>query len=82
MGSRSPTGSFDDAYEAGAACIYQTMDYLVAFRGAEYYEALCALHRELYGSRMGGRQTRYEEILWKQVKEGKSASQIGISLRP
>ena len=79
-GSRSPVGIFDDARKAGEASIFQAMDYLYEFRGAEYYEALCKLHRNLYGENKELRRKRYEQILEQQVRDGKTAGKLGILL--
>jgi hypothetical protein len=79
-GSKSPADTYDKAREAGKACIYQAMHFIDGFRGDKYYDDLCASHRRLYGQNRSVRQARYEQILWKQIKEGKTARQIGVSL--
>ncbi len=81
MGSRTPNGTYDDAREAGMACVYQEVNYFCYALGQkEYYDKLGSTHRSMYGAAKNGRRKRYEEILFEQVKKGKTAKQLGLRL--
>ncbi len=79
-GSKSPSGTFDDARDAGKACILQTADFLIKSRGRDYWDELCASERGWLGKHKDTRRDSYENSLRNQIKKGATASQIGISL--
>jgi hypothetical protein len=81
MGSRTPNGTYDDAREAGMACVYQAVNSMCYALGQkDYFDALGNSQRSMYGSDKNQRRKRYEQILFEQVKKGKTAKHLGIRL--